>query len=109
MNYASSADEAETTAQAVREAGAQAVIVQGDVARDEDCRRIVAAAEPFGRIDALFNNAGITRFAPNHSDLDALSAADFTDIYAVNVVGAFQMVRAARALLEAAPAPGGGG
>ncbi len=106
VNYASSADEAQITAQAVRDAGAQAVVVQGDVAKDEDCRRIVAAAEPFGRINALFNNAGITRFAPNHADLDALSAADFTDIYAVNVVGAFQMVRAARTLLEAAPAPG---
>ena len=106
VNYARSAEEAEVTAAAVREAGAQAVLVQGDVAKDEDCKRIVAAAEPHGRIDALFNNAGITRFAPNHSDLDALSAADFTDIYAVNVVGAFQMTRAARALLEAAPAPG---
>jgi NAD(P)-dependent dehydrogenase (short-subunit alcohol dehydrogenase family) len=82
------------------------VLVQGDVGEDADCRRIAAAAEPFGRIDALFNNAGVTKFAPNHGDLDAVDADDFLRLYRVNVVGAFQMVRAARALLEAAPQPG---
>ncbi|MCW5702563.1 MAG: SDR family oxidoreductase, partial [Bradyrhizobium sp.] len=35
-------------------------------------------------------------------DLDGLSAEDFQRIYAVNTIGPFQMVRAARALLEAA-------
>jgi NAD(P)-dependent dehydrogenase (short-subunit alcohol dehydrogenase family) len=76
--------------------------VQGDVASDEDCRRIADAARAFGRIDALFNNAGTTMFA-RHADLDAVSAEDFQRVYAVNVIGAFQMVRACRALLEAAP------
>jgi len=106
VNYARSAEEAEETARQVEAHGAQAVLVQGDVAVDADCRRIAAAAEPFGRIDALFNNAGVTTFAPNHADLDAVSAEDFLRLYGVNVVGAFQMVRAARALLEAAPQPG---
>src|SRR5437764_6045584 len=63
VNYASSAGEAEETARRVEAAGAQAVLVQGDVAQDADCRRIAATAEPFGRVDALFNNAGTTRFA----------------------------------------------
>ncbi|MES2340341.1 MAG: SDR family NAD(P)-dependent oxidoreductase [Pseudomonadota bacterium] len=106
INYASSAQEAAETARQVEAHGAKAVVVQGDVASDEDCRRIAAAAEPFGRIDALFNNAGVTKFAPNHADLDAVTAEDFLRLYSVNVVGAYQMVRAARALLEAAPQPG---
>lgn len=106
VNYASSAGEAEETARLVEAEGARAVLVQGDVASDEDCRKIAAAAEPTGRIDALFNNAGVTKFAPNHADLDAVDAEDFLRLYAVNVVGAFQMTRAARALLEAAPSPG---
>ena len=101
VNYASSAGEAETTAGHVREAGAEAVVVQGDVARDEDCAKIVEAATRFGRIDALFNNAGTTRFAPRHEDLDALTGADFLHLYDVNVVGAWRMVKSARALLEA--------
>ena len=106
INYASSQTEAEETGRQVEALGAKAVLVQGDVGEDADCRKIAAAAEPFGRIDALFNNAGVTKFAPNHSDLDAVDADDFLRLYRVNVVGAFQMVRAARALLEAAPQPG---
>ncbi|MEO8115672.1 MAG: SDR family NAD(P)-dependent oxidoreductase [Phenylobacterium sp.] len=105
INYASSVAEAEETGRRVEAHGAKAVLAQGDVAVDADCRRIAAAAEPFGRIDALFNNAGVTRFA-NHADLDAVSAQDFMDLYAVNVIGAYQMVRACRALLEAAPQAG---
>lgn len=105
VNYAKSAAEAEETARLARAEGAEAVLVQGDVANDADCRRIAAAAQPFGRIDALFNNAGMTRFA-DHADLDAVNAQDFIDIYSVNVVGAYQMIRACRPLLEAAPQPG---
>ncbi len=106
INFASSAAEAEITADQVRAAGAKAVLVKGDVANDADCRAIAAAAAPFGRVDALFNNAGTTVFANNHADLDAVSAEDFLRLYGVNVVGAYQMLRAARSLLEAGEAPG---
>jgi 3-oxoacyl-[acyl-carrier protein] reductase len=105
VNYAGNRAEAEETARRVEAAGAKAVLAQGDVSNDADCRRIAAAAEPFGRIDALFNNAGQTMFA-NHADLEAVSAEEFARIYGVNVVGPFQMIRACRALLEAAPQPG---
>jgi 3-oxoacyl-[acyl-carrier protein] reductase len=105
VNYASNSADAEETARRVEAEGAKAVLVQGDVAKDDDCRKIAAAAEPFGRIDALFNNAGTTTFAA-HGDMDKVSAEDFLRLYGVNVVGAFQMVRACRALLEAAPRPG---
>ncbi|MBC7168746.1 SDR family NAD(P)-dependent oxidoreductase [Phenylobacterium sp.] len=106
VNYVRSREEAEETARQVEQEGAKAVLVQGDVAQDADCRKIAAAAEPFGRVDALFNNAGITKFAPNHADLDAVDAEDFLSLYRVNVVGAYQAVRACRSLLEAAPQPG---
>lgn len=100
VNYSSSQKEAEQTADTCRAAGAEVVVVQGDVSRDEDCKKIVAAAAPWGRLDALINNAGITKHV-DHGDLDGLSADDFQRIYAVNTIGPFQMVRAARALLEA--------
>jgi NAD(P)-dependent dehydrogenase (short-subunit alcohol dehydrogenase family) len=105
INYASNRADAEKTGAAVEASGAKPVLVQGDVANDEDCRAIAAAAGPFGRLDALFNNAGTTMFA-NHANMDAVQAADFQRIYAVNVVGPYQMIRAARALLESAPQPG---
>ncbi len=106
INYASSAAEAEETARLVAAAGAEPMVIQGDVADDAACIAIAKAAERFGRIDALFNNAGITKFAPNHADLDAVNDEDFLRLYKVNVVGAFQMIRAARSLLEAGEAAG---
>lgn len=100
INYASSKTEAEQTADLCRSAGAEVVVVQGDVSRDDNCRKIVAAAAPWGRLDALINNAGTTKHV-EHGDLDGLSAEDFQRIYAINTVGPYQMVRAARPLLEA--------
>lgn len=94
INYTKSRAEAEETAAAVKAVGSEAILVQGDVARDEDCRRLAEEClSAFGRIDALVNNAGITKFA-DHKDLDLLSAEDFQRIYAVNVIGAYQMTRA---------------
>ncbi|WBL79434.1 SDR family oxidoreductase [Bradyrhizobium xenonodulans] len=101
INYSSSQKEAEATAELCRKAGADEVLVaQGDVSKDEDCRRIVAAAAPWGRLDILVNNAGTTKHVA-HADLDGLSAEDFQRLYGVNTIGPFQMVRAARGLLEA--------
>src|SRR3977135_3543964 len=102
VNYSNSKAEAEATADLCRDAGAEVVVAQGDVARDEDCRRIVAAAAPWGRLDALINNAGTTKHMP-HDNLDGLSAEDFQRLFGVNTIGPFQMVRAARSLLEGGP------
>src|ERR1700761_2903904 len=101
INYSSSAKEAEETADLCRKQGAEVVVVQGDVSRDEDCKKIVAAAAPFGRLDALINNAGTTKHM-EHGNLDGLSAEDFQRLFGVNTIGPFQLVRgAARWLLEA--------
>ena len=102
VNCTKSLKEAEATADLVRAAGAEAAIVQGDVAEDADCRRIAAAAAPFGRLDALANNAGVTKHVQNHADLDGLSKEDFLRLFSINTVGPFQMIRACRSLLEAA-------
>ena len=101
INYSSSQDGAEATAEACRRTGAAEVVVaQGDVSRDEDCRGIVAAVEHWGRLDALINNAGTTKHVA-HGNLDGLSSEDFQRLFGVNTIGPFQMVRAARSLLEA--------
>jgi 3-oxoacyl-[acyl-carrier protein] reductase len=100
VNYSSSKTEAEATADLCRKAGAEVVVVQGDVSRDEDCKKIAAAAAAWGGLDVLINNAGTTKHVP-HGDMDGLTAEDFQRIYAVNTIGPFQMIRAARAQLEA--------
>jgi len=94
VNYSKSADKARATLAACEAAGAEALLVKADVASDADCRRLAQAAlDKWGRIDALVNNAGTTKYV-DHANLDGLSAEDFLRIYAVNVVGAFQMARA---------------
>jgi len=99
VNYSNSKKEAEETADVCRKAGAEVLVVQGDVSRDEDCKKIAAAASGWGKLDILVNNAGTTKHVPHH-ELDGLSAEDFQRIYAVNTIGPFQMIRAARPLLE---------
>src|SRR4029079_12478775 len=82
INYSSSQKEAEATAENCRKAGAAEVLVaQGDVSKDGDCRKIVAAASGWGRLDILVNNAGTTKHVA-HGDLDGLSAEDFKRVYA---------------------------
>jgi len=70
---------------------------QADVSNDDECMATIdKAIEKWGRIDALINNAGTTKFVWDHSDLDSLDAEDFHYIYGVNVIGPFQMVKAAK-------------
>jgi 3-oxoacyl-[acyl-carrier protein] reductase len=80
--------------------GPDVLAISCDVSDDAQCRAIAAAArERFGRLDALVNSAGTTRLVP-HADLEALDAAEFHRLYAVNAVGPFQMVRACAPLLR---------
>ena len=94
VNYSRNPDPAELVAAECRALGADVLICKADVASDVDCRALAAAVDAhFGRCDALVNNAGTTKFVAA-KDLDGLSAQDFQDIYAVNVIGAYQMIRA---------------
>jgi 3-oxoacyl-[acyl-carrier protein] reductase len=102
INYSRSKAEAEASEKACREAGADTLLGQGDVAEDAACRRLVAAAvERWKRLDVLVNNAGISTFVGT-GNWDALDAAAFQRIYAVNLLGTFQMTRAAAPHLKAA-------
>ena len=98
VNYSKSAQQAEETAARCGEA----IAVRADVSDDAQCRALVQAAlDKWGRLDALVNNAGTTKFVP-HAQLDGLSGEDFQRIYATNVIGPFQMCRAAAPALRAA-------
>jgi 3-oxoacyl-[acyl-carrier protein] reductase len=94
INYTRSKDEAEETAETCRSKGVEAITVQADVSEDDDCRAMVQAAiDKWGRIDYLINNAARTKFNP-FPQMDGVNKQDFLDIYAVNVVGPYQMIRA---------------
>jgi 3-oxoacyl-[acyl-carrier protein] reductase len=101
VNYSRSKDGAEETAAECEKRGVRAIAVRADVSNDDDCRAMLAETEKtFGRLDALVNNAGYTKFVA-HDDLDGLDPEDWNKILSVNLMGPFLCTRAARPLLEA--------
>jgi NAD(P)-dependent dehydrogenase (short-subunit alcohol dehydrogenase family) len=78
------------------------VFVPGDLAREEDCRALIAAcAERFGRLDGLVNAAGLS----TRGTLDDTSVALWDRLFAVNVRAPFIVTQEAARLMRA----GGGG
>ena len=94
INYTRSKEEAMAMAQLVEQHNVESLVFQADVSNDDDCQSMVEATiKKWGRIDYLVNNAGKTKFNP-FENLEGLSSEDFLDIYSVNVVGPYQMIKA---------------
>ncbi len=75
----------EKTRDEVLELGGEAVFVQGDVASSRDWTRIVdEAMREYGRIDVLFNNAGVSSF----KSLE-ISEEEWDRVLAVNLKSVF--------------------
>jgi NAD(P)-dependent dehydrogenase (short-subunit alcohol dehydrogenase family) len=101
ITYAKDAKAASAVVKAIEQDGGKALAIQADAADVEALRAAVEkTVATFGRLDVLVNNAGTTKHVP-HDNLDGLSAEDFQRLFGVNTIGPFQMVRAARSLLEA--------
>jgi len=94
VNYSKSKKEAEETAQLVKRAGGEALLIQADVAQDSQVRAMVSQTlDALGRVDILANNAGITAFV-DFPDLDGLTDEVWDRLYRVNVKGTFFCSRA---------------
>ena len=94
--------------QTVVEAGAQsayALVVPTDVADPGAVRALFAATrERFGRLDVLFNNAGVTtRGAP----LEELTVEQWKSVVDVNLTGAFLCTQQAFLLMKSQEPQGG--
>jgi NAD(P)-dependent dehydrogenase (short-subunit alcohol dehydrogenase family) len=71
---------------AVSAVGAGTVAIQTDVSKLEDIDRLFSVVESkLGKIDVLFANAGVAKFAP----YSASQAAVFDELFATNVKGAY--------------------
>lgn len=106
VNFSRDPAPAQAVAEECRGFGADVLVMKANVADDADCRALAKAVEDkWGRADALVNNAGTTKFVAA-KDLEGLSAQDFQEIYAVNVIGAYQMIRAFAPLLKKNPGAG---
>lgn len=106
VNFSRNPEPAEAVAEECRALGADVLVLRANVADDADCRALARAVEEkWGRCDALVNNAGTTKFVAA-ANLEGLSGQDFHDIYDVNVVGAYQMIRALAPLMKRNPGAG---
>jgi NAD(P)-dependent dehydrogenase (short-subunit alcohol dehydrogenase family) len=78
----------EAVVAAVRATGGEASFVKADVSSEDDARGMVQhAVATYGRVDALYNNAGIMPEA-DHSVIDT-DVATWDKVMAVNVRGVF--------------------
>jgi 3-oxoacyl-[acyl-carrier protein] reductase len=101
VNYQKSKDKAEQTAREIRERGGRAQVLQADVRREDDCRRLVdAVAREWGRLDVLVNNAGWTTPVP-HDDLDALTDEIWRKVLDTNLLGAWYCIKHAVPVMRA--------
>ena len=76
--------------------GAETIVLKADVSQPDSCAQTVKETiKKWGKLDALINNAGTTKFNA-HDNLDGLSKDDFLGLYATNTVGPYMMIKEAR-------------
>ncbi|KQW88453.1 3-ketoacyl-ACP reductase [Massilia sp. Root418] len=99
VNYAGNAAEAHEVVRAIEGQGGAALAVQADVADPAAVQALFdSAVARFGRVDVLVNNAGIMP-----SSLPTVAETDdqtFDRLFAVNVKGTFNTLRAAAGCLQ---------
>ena len=90
VNYRRDADAAWELTRAIEAAGGRAFAAKGDVAKAEDCDRIIdETMEKYGQIDVLVNNAGITR----DNLLATMSDDEWDEVLRVNAGSVHRMCR----------------
>jgi 3-oxoacyl-[acyl-carrier protein] reductase len=95
VNYSRSVADATATVAELSALGVEGLPVKADVSREDEVKAMVdQAAEHFGRLDVLVNNAGTTRFIP-FPDLDAVTDEVWQHILGVNLMGPWYAARAA--------------
>jgi 3-oxoacyl-[acyl-carrier protein] reductase len=91
VHYRSSSDGAERTAERVRERGAEALLVQGDITSWEDIKRMAERAfGEAGGIDVLVNNVG--DMASGQASWTEVTEEAIDHVLAVDIKGTMLMV-----------------
>ncbi|MWK36632.1 SDR family oxidoreductase [Actinomadura sp. J1-007] len=90
------ADRLAGTAELVEKAGRRALCVPTDVASPEACRALAEAADGFGTVGVLVNNAGVGGAVPASRE----TPEQFRGVLDVNLSGAYWMAQAAAAVMR---------
>ncbi len=106
VNFARDAAAADDVVAACRAAGASAMAVQADVAREEEVIELFEETEAeLGPLTCLVNNAGILH---QQARLETFTVGRLEEVVAVNIVGAFLCAREAVRRMSTANGGGGG-
>ena len=74
----------------IRQKGSRGVFVQADHTQADDCSRVVEQTlASFGRVDIIFNNAGIV----THGTAETTSDKTWNETLAINVTGVWRMCK----------------
>ena len=91
IHYRSSAAGAQRTAERVREAGAEARLIQGDITSWADVKRMAGVAfDEFGGLDVLLNNVG--DMASGQASWTEMTEEAIDHVLAVDIKGTMLMV-----------------
>ncbi|MBV9321746.1 MAG: SDR family oxidoreductase [Mycobacterium sp.] len=91
--YLDEDEDAQDVARYVEDAGRKCVLVRGDLSDPAHCRTVIdRAAQEFGGIDVLVNNAG---FQMTHQSLDEISDEEWQYTFNLNVGAYFYLTKAA--------------
>jgi 3-oxoacyl-[acyl-carrier protein] reductase len=92
VNYATDRQGAERVTKEITDNGGCAIAVQADVSNKEEVDHLFrVAADAFGKIHVLVNNAGVFEFGP----IEGIAEDRFTRLYAINVWGPIQTIQRA--------------
>ena len=90
-------DRLQETKRLVENTGRRAIAVATDVAKPEDCRRLVEeTVEQLGRVDILVNNAGIGTAVPATRE----TPEQFREVIDVNLNGCYWMAQACGRVMQ---------
>ena len=100
ISYNTSSAKAEELQKELTEKGTRCEIFQANVSKEEDAAKLVEyCRETFGRLDAVVNSAGTTKFIP-FPDLDAVTTEVWEELLHVNLMGTFFCCREAAKLMK---------
>jgi 3-oxoacyl-[acyl-carrier protein] reductase len=98
LHCRTSVESARDTADRIRAAGGEAVVLRADLTDEDACHRLVAEAAEWGggRLTALVNNAGVQPV----QELAGMTAAEWRTVVDTNLTGVFACTQAAARLMR---------
>jgi NAD(P)-dependent dehydrogenase (short-subunit alcohol dehydrogenase family) len=93
ISYLNEDEDAESTAELIRQAGCRVLAIPGDITNEEHCQELVdSAISEFGRLDILVNNAAFQR---TYKSVEEISIAEWETTLRTNVTAPFMLAKAA--------------